>query len=96
MDRKLIKALEKCALGHSVSETVEEYNFENGVETLVKKKTCTKEIAPDLKAVQILLEEKEKEKRPIVDERSMTDAELEARRAELCQMLGRKNGTDGT
>lgn len=57
MNEKLKKAITKCALGCSVSETVEEYSMEDGKMTLVKKKKNKKEIPPDLRAVQMLLGE---------------------------------------
>lgn len=76
MNEKLKKAITKCALGCSVSETVEEYSMEDGKMTLVKKKKNKKEIPPDLRAVQMLLGEKN-------EQEEMDDDALERERKRL-------------
>lgn len=55
MNENLRKAILKCALGCSVSETVEEYGIEEGKMKLVKRKKSKKQLPPDLKAAQLLL-----------------------------------------
>lgn len=57
MNDSLRKAIMKCALGCTATETVEEYGIEDGAMKLVKKKKLKKEIPPDLKAAQMLLGE---------------------------------------
>ncbi|MBO5525401.1 MAG: hypothetical protein J5993_01490 [Clostridia bacterium] len=81
MNEKLKKAITKCALGCSVSETVEEYSMEDGKMTLVKKKKNKKEIPPDLRAVQMLLEDKGESGCELSDE------ELEEERKRLISLL---------
>ncbi len=52
----LLHALKRKAFGETVTETQEEYGFEEGEAVLKKRKVTTKEIPPDLTAVKLLLE----------------------------------------
>ena len=55
--QKVSEALLKAAQGCAVAEVVEEYVEVDGEMKLTKKKKTKKEIPPDLKALQLLLEE---------------------------------------
>lgn len=70
------KALIKCAVGLSASETVEEFAVEDGELRLVKKKVVKRDIPPDIKAVKLLL-----------DGSPPSDGELEEERKKLMEML---------
>ena len=60
MSEKEIKnAIIKVALGYSLEEVTEEYGVENGELKLVKRKETKKDVPPDLKAVKLLLGEKD-------------------------------------
>ena len=71
-------ALIKCATGTSASEIVEEFAAVDGELKLVKKKITKRDIPPDIKAVKMLLDERDGE---------LTDEELEAEREKLMTML---------
>ena len=55
--KKLETALLKVALGFSVEEVTEEFADVDGQLKLLKRKRTKKQVPPDLKAVQMLLEE---------------------------------------
>ena len=75
-------ALLKVALGCQVAEVTEEYAEVDGKLKLLKRKKTKKDIPPDLKAVQILLE-----KRGDGDVTGMTDEELEREKKRLLSLL---------
>ncbi len=75
-------ALLKVALGCQVAEVTEEYAEVDGKLKLLKRKKTKKDIPPDLKAVQILLE-----KRGGGDVTGMTDEELEREKKRLLSLL---------
>ena len=62
----------KVALGYQVAEVTEEYAEVDGTLKLTKRKKTKKDVPPDLKAVQMLLEGRENG-----DIVGMTDEELE-------------------
>lgn len=57
MKDKIADALLKVALGFQVAEVTEEYAEVDGALKLTKRKRTKKDVPPDLKAVQMLLEE---------------------------------------
>ncbi len=80
MSEKEIKnAIIKVALGYSLEEVTEEYGVENGELKLVKRKETKKDVPPDLKAVKLLLGEK--------DYSALSDEELEAEKQKLLKRL---------
>ncbi|MBO5481327.1 MAG: hypothetical protein J6A63_09085 [Clostridia bacterium] len=81
-EEKLGDALLKVALGYQVSEITEEYAEVDGTLKLTKRKKTKKDIPPDLKAVQMLLEGRENG-----DMAAMTDEELETERKRLLALL---------
>ena len=81
-EEKLGDALLKVALGYQVSEITEEYAEVDGTLKLTKRKKTKKDIPPDLKAVQMLLEGRENG-----DMAGMTDEELEDERKRLLALL---------
>ena len=78
-DKKLNDAIMKVALGYSVEEVTEEYGVENGELKLVKRKETKKDIPPDLKAMKLLLDDK--------DYSALSDEELEAEKQRLLKQL---------
>ena len=79
--QKIEGALLKVALGCTVEEVTEEYATVDGQLTLTKRKEIKKDIPPDLKAVQMLLQESGP------DESVMSDEELEQEKARLLEEL---------
>ncbi|MDE7379529.1 MAG: hypothetical protein K2N14_00620 [Clostridia bacterium] len=78
-------ALEKCAVGLSASEVVEEFAVAEGGELkLVKKKVTRRDIPPDIKAVKMLLDSE--------DVFAADDGELIAEREKLMKLLKEDNG----
>lgn len=78
-DEKILNAVRKVALGFSLEEITEEYGVEDGELKLVKRRETHKDIPPDLKAVKILMEEK--------DYSSLSDEELEREKIRLLKQL---------
>lgn len=78
-EREIRRAILKVALGYSLEEVMEEYGVEDGELKLVKRRETKKDVPPDLKAVRLLLEEKELS--------SLSDEELEAEKARLLKTL---------
>ena len=81
-EEKIGEALLKVALGYQVAEVTEEYAEVDGALKLTKRKKIKKDVPPDLKAVQLLLETKQGE-----GYGSWTDEELEAERQRLLEKL---------
>ncbi|MDE6412163.1 MAG: hypothetical protein K2L02_06545 [Clostridia bacterium] len=80
MSEKDIKeAIMKVALGYSLEEVTEEYGVEDGELKLVKRKETKKDIPPDLKAVKLLMDDK--------DYSALSDEELEAEKQKLLKRL---------
>ena len=76
-------ALMKVALGCSVAEVTEEYAEVDGKLKLLKRKKTKKDIPPDLKAVQLILEKREN----CGDVSAMSDEELEQEKQRLLKLL---------
>ncbi|MGN1053216.1 MAG: hypothetical protein ACI4SH_07505 [Candidatus Scatosoma sp.] len=90
------EALLKAALGCRVAEVTEEYAEVDGELRLLKRKKTKKDIPPDLKAVQLLLETREDK-----DISLLSDEELEAEKQRLLRLLyeretGGKSGAEKT
>ena len=80
MEHNIIDAVRKVALGYSLEEVTEEYGVENGELKLVERRETRKDVPPDLKAVKILIGEKE-------DYSLLSDEELEAEKNRLLMQL---------
>ena len=78
------EALLKVAQGCAVAEVVEEYVEVDGEMKLTKRKKTKKEIPPDLKALQLLLEERDD------GVGAMSEEELLAERERLIAMLAKE------
>ncbi len=78
-DDSLERALKKCAVGFDTSETVEEFAVQDGELRLVKRKVTRRDIPPDIKAVKMLLDDRQEE--------TVSDEELSAEREKLIKML---------
>lgn len=78
-NERVKKAILKVALGYSLEEVTEEYGVEDGELKLVKRRETKKDVPPDLKAVKLLLEEK--------DYSALSDEELEAEKRRLLAQL---------
>ncbi len=81
-DEQIKRALMKVALGYSLEEVTEEYGVEDGELRLVKRRETKKDVPPDLKAVKLLMDEK--------DYSLMSDEELEREKQRLLAQLGEK------
>ena len=79
---KVGEALMKVALGFQVAEVTEEYAEIDGALKLTKRKRTKKDVPPDLKAVQLLLENSGG-----AGVEQMTDEELLAERERLLSAL---------
>ncbi len=78
-DKRVKEAILKVALGYSLEEVTEEYGVEDGELRLVKRRETKKDIPPDLKAVKLLMDEK--------DYALLSDGELEEERQRLLLQL---------
>lgn len=82
LEEQLKNAIIKKAKGFDTSETVEEYQGDDGVMVLTKKKVTKKFVPPDTQAVKMLLD--------LNDEQtieSLSDEELENERIRLLNLL---------
>ena len=77
-------AILKVALGYSLEEVTEEYGVEDGELKLVKRKETKKDVPPDLKAVKLLMEDK--------DYSVLSDEELEQEKQKLLKRLKEEEG----
>ena len=80
--KKIKKALAKKAVGYETKEVVEEYQDDEGVLRLTKKKVTKKHVPPDAQAARIVL--------GTINEtplENMTDSELETERLRLIELL---------
>ena len=90
-EQEIKNAIMKVALGYSLEEVTEEYGVEDGELKLVKRKETKKDVPPDLKAVKLLMEDK--------DYSVLSDEELEQEKQKLLKRLKeeecetQKNGT---
>ncbi len=81
----MLDVLYKKATGYEVTETTREYGVdEEGNRQLLREKTATKYVPPDLSAIKAYMEIKDGELY------SMTDDELKAERARLLGELKRE------
>ena len=87
---KIGEALMKVALGYQIAEVTEEYAEVDGALRLTKRKKTKKEIPPDLKAVQILLDSSGG-----AEYGAMTDEELLAEKERLLSALQNAEGEAG-
>ena len=87
-EKQLNEAILKVALGFQVSETVEEYAEVDGELKLTKRKCTQKDVPPDLKAVQLLIDSGTG-----ADVANMSDEELEAEKARLLGVLADQKKT---
>jgi len=78
------KAILKVAMGYSLEEVTEEYGVADGELKLLKRRETKKDVPPDLKAVKLLIEEK--------DYSCMTDEEFQKVKAEINKPLEFKMG----
>ena len=78
-EQDIKEAIMKVALGYSLEEVTEEYGVEDGELKLVKRKETKKDIPPDLKAVRLLMEDK--------DYTVLSDEELEEEKQKLLKRL---------
>ena len=78
-EQDIKNAIIKVALGYSLEEVTEEYGVEDGELKLVKRKETKKDIPPDLKAVKLLMDDR--------DYSVLTDEELEAEKQKLLKQL---------
>ena len=86
---KIEEVLLKVALGYQVAEVTEEYAEVDGKLRLTKRKKTKKDVPPDLKAVQLLLEQRGGSLA------QMSDEELEKEKARLLEILRSKTETGG-
>ena len=84
--KKIKKALTKKAVGYETKEIVEEYQEDEGVLKLTKKRITKKHVPPDTQAARIVLGSIDE--KPVED---MTDEELEAERLRLINLLKEEN-----
>ena len=85
MQDKISDALLKVALGFQIAEVTEEYAEVDGQLKLTKRKRTKKDVPPDLKAVQMLLGDKD------ASVENMSDEELEEERNRLLASLEKEN-----
>lgn len=77
-NKKIKRALIKCATGLKSQEVVEEFTVEDGQLKLVKRKVTKREIPPDIKAVKLLLDGESEE---------VSDEALQEEKQKLLEML---------
>ncbi len=82
-DEQIKRAIMKVALGYSLEEVTEEYGVEDGELRLVKRRETKKDVPPDLKAVKLLIDEK--------DYSLLSDEELEREKQRLLAQLGEQS-----
>ena len=87
---KIKKALAKKAVGYDAKEVVEEYQDDEGVLKLTKKKITKKHIPPDTQAARIMLESMDVT--PVDD---MTDEQLQAEKQRLIKLLKEEEDAKG-
>lgn len=87
--KEIDEAILKVALGCTVEEITEEYAEVDGDMRLVKMRKTEKNIPPDLKAVQLLLQGEDR------DVSTLSDEELEKEKIRLIEELKSQNGNYG-
>ena len=79
-EKELSEALLNLAKGYTIEEVVEEYAEVDGEMRLTKRKETRRDIPPDIKAVQMLLDSG-------TDVSGLTDEQLEEEKARLLALL---------
>ena len=85
-EEKIGQALLKVALGYQIAEVTEEYAEVDGALKLTKRKKTKKDVPPDLKAVQMLLEKQGDS----VEYSGWSDEDLEREKERLLCLLQRE------
>ena len=85
-EKEINALLLKVAKGCKVAEVTEEYAEIDGQLKLLKRKKTQKEIPPDLKALQLLLESGD-----VASVANMTDEELEEEKMRLLAVLEKQS-----
>lgn len=78
----MIKLLRKKAKGYAYHERTDEYTVEGGAKTLVRSKTVTKRMHPDVNAIRALVE---LDNAPDITQ--MTDEQLQVEKLRLIRLL---------
>ncbi len=93
IDRELIaRILTKKAKGYTVRESTDEYAVVEGEKRLVKSKTVTKRVPPDVNAIRALLAMEQSE----TDVTKLTDEQLQVEKLRLLRLLGTLEASDAT
>ena len=79
----LIKILRKKAKGYAFKESTDEYTVVDGQKQLVKSKTVTKRVPPDVNAIRALLTMDDGE----TDVTKLTDEQLQVEKLRLIRLL---------
>ena len=90
IEQKIKQALTKKAVGYSAKEVVEEYQDEDGVMKLTKKRVTKKHVPPDTQAAKMVIEEF----LSADDYAEMTDEQLETEKQRLINALKENNNDD--
>ena len=85
-DKEISKLLMSLAKGCKVAEVIEEYTEVDGQMRLTKRKETRRDIPPDLKALQMLLEGG-------TEMSGWTDEQLEAEKARLMSLFKKEETT---
>jgi len=87
IEQKIKQALTKKAVGYSAKEVVEEYQDEDGIMKLTKKKVTKKHVPPDTTAAKLVMEGFKDE----LNLELLTDEQLEAEKQRLLNALKEDN-----
>lgn len=85
----LTKILFKRAKGYRYTEKTDEYVADNGEKRLVKSKTVTKRMPPDVSAIKVLIALGDDG----IDVTKMTDEELASEKTRLLRLLSEMEDT---
>ena len=84
-EEKIKRAIAKKAVGYSAKEVVEEYQDDDGVLKLTRRKVTKKHVPPDTQAAKMVMEGF-----ALTSVENMTDEELEAEKQRLLDSLKEK------
>ncbi|MBO4572905.1 MAG: hypothetical protein J5762_03985 [Clostridia bacterium] len=90
IEEKIKRAIAKKAVGYSAKEVVEEYQDDDGVLKLTRRKVTKKHVPPDTQAAKMVMEGFAPN--PV---ENMTDEELEAEKQRLLNSL-KENQNENT
>ena len=90
IEEKIKRAIAKKAVGYSAKEVVEEYQDDDGVLKLTRRKVTKKHVPPDTQAAKMVMEGFASN--PV---ENMTDEELEAEKQRLLNSL-KENQNENT